>query len=98
MKINNLISSVVMIAGLVASGSVRAQGALAEEIWSASFCQEAVSLAKQHGESPGTLNQINCQGMSSNYQPSYWQCVIAALKADTRMKLDAARQRCMAGY
>ena len=98
MKINKLISGVVMIAGLVASGSVRAQGALAEEIWSASFCQEAVSLAKQHGESPETLNQVNCQGMSSNYQPSYWQCVIAALKANTSMKLDAARQQCMAGY
>ena len=98
MKINKLISGVVMIAGLVASGSVRAQGALAEEIWSASFCQEAVSLAKQHGESPEALNQINCQGMSSNYQPSYWQCVIAALKANTSMKLDAARQQCMAGY
>ena len=98
MQINKFIGGVVMIAGLVASGSVRAQGALAEEIWSTSFCQEAVSLAKQHGESPETLNQVDCQGMSSNYQPSYWQCVIAALKADTRMKLDAARQRCMAGY
>ena len=98
MRINNFIGGVVMIAGLVASGSVHAQGALAEEIWSASFCQEAVSLAKQHGESPEKLNQIDCQGMSSNYQPSYWQCVIAALKANTSMKLDAARQQCMAGY
>ena len=98
MKINRFISSVVMVVGLVASGSIRAQGALAEEIWSTSFCQEAVSLAKQHGESPETLNQINCQGMSSNYQPSYWQCVIAALKANISMRLDAARQQCMAGY
>ena len=98
MQINKLIGGVALVAGLVASSAVRAQGALAEEIWSVSFCQEAVSLAKQHGESPETLNQVDCQGMSSNYQPSYWQCVIAALKADTRMKLDAARQRCMAGY
>ncbi len=98
MKINRFFSSMVMVAGLAASGTVRAQGALAEEIWSTSFCQEAVSLAKQHGESPETLNQVNCQGMSSNYQPSYWQCVIAALKANASMKLDAARQRCMAGY
>lgn len=98
MKINQFFSGMVVVTGLMASGSVRAQGALAEEIWSTGFCQEAVSLAKQHGESPDQLNQINCQGMSSNYQPSYWQCVIAALKANTSMKLDAARQQCMAGY
>lgn len=98
MKINKFFSSMVVVAGLMASGSIRAQGALAEEIWSAGFCQEAVSLAKQHGESPDQLNQIDCQGMSSNYQPSYWQCVIAALKANSSMKLDAARQQCMAGY
>ncbi len=84
--------------GLAAAGSVRAQGALAEEIWSVSFCQEAVSLAKQHGESPETLNQVDCQGMGDNYQPSYWQCVIAAMKADVSMRLDTARQQCMAGY
>lgn len=98
MQINKFLRGMIVVAGLVVAGSVRAQGALAEEIWSTSFCQEAVSLAKQHGESPETLNQVDCQGMSSNYQPSYWQCVIAALKADTRMKLDAARQQCMAGY
>ena len=98
MKINKFFSSMVVVTGLVASGSIRAQGALAEEIWSTGFCQEAVSLAKQHGESPDQLNQIDCQGMSSNYQPSYWQCVIAALKANAALKLDAARNQCLANY
>ena len=70
MQIKKLIGGVALVVGLVASSAVHAQGALAEEIWSASFCQEAVSLAKQHGESPEKLNQIDCQGMSSNYQPS----------------------------
>ena len=73
-------------------------GALAEEIWSANFCQQAVSLAQQHGESPQALNQVDCQGMADNYQPSYWQCVLAALKADARLKLEVARQKCLVGY
>lgn len=91
-------SGIMAITGLVAAGSVHAQGALAEEIWSANFCQQAVSLAKQHGESPEALNRVDCQGMQSSYQPSYWQCVIAALKADEQLTLDAARQKCLAGY
>ncbi|HOW75083.1 MAG TPA: hypothetical protein P5102_18710 [Candidatus Competibacteraceae bacterium] len=98
MLIKRAFSGVVVVVGLAAVGSVHAQGALAEEIWSASFCQQAVSLAKQHGESPETLNQVDCQGMQSSYQPSYWQCVIAALKADVHLELDAARQKCLAGY
>lgn len=98
MRMNKIFSALAMTAGLVAASSARAQGALAEEVWSASFCQEAVSLAKQHGESPNALNQVDCQGMADNYQPSYWQCAIAAMKADASMKLDTARQQCMAGY
>ena len=98
MPIKIVFSGVVAVTGLMVAGSVHAQGALAEEIWSANFCQQAVSLAEQHGETPATLNQVNCQGMQSSYQPAYWQCVIAALKANDRLKLDAARQKCLAGY
>ncbi len=65
------------------------ESALAEEIWSENFCEQAVSLAKQRGESPQTLNMVSCR-LLNYYQPSYWQCVIAAMKADAGMKLDAA--------
>ena len=98
MRIKMRFSGVMAVAGLAVAGPAHAQGALAEEIWSANFCQQAVSLAQRHGESPQTLNQVDCQAMASNYQPSYWQCVIAALKADTRLRLDAARQKCLVGY
>jgi hypothetical protein len=97
MRANQVFGSVLLVTGLATTASVRAQGALAEEIWSENFCQEAVSLAKQHGESPATLNGVYCQALR-DYQPSYWQCVIAAMKADVGMKLDAARQKCLAGY
>lgn len=98
MRTNIVFSGVMAVIGLAAVSSVHAQGALAEEIWSSNFCQQAVSLAKQHGESPEVLNSVDCQGMQSSYQPSYWQCVIAALKADDGLKLAAARQKCLAGY
>lgn len=97
MQVQRVFGLVIGVAGLAAAGSVRAQGALAEEIWSENFCQEAVSLAKQHGESPATLDRVYCRALR-DYQPSYWQCVIAAMKADVGMKLDAARQKCLAGY
>lgn len=98
MQIRVIFSGVVAVMGLMGAGSLHAQGALSEEIWSANFCEQAVSLAKQHGESPQTLNSVDCQEMQDNYQPSYWQCVIAALKADVNLKLEAARQKCLAGY
>lgn len=98
MRINLAFSGIVAVAGLMVAGPVHPQGALAEEIWSANFCQQAVSLAQQHGESPQALNQVNCEGMADNYQPSYWQCVLAALKADARLKLEVARQKCLVGY
>lgn len=85
----------VILAGFTAAGSGRAQNALAEEIWSQNFCEQAVSLAHQHGESPQALNLVDCQ-LLNNYPPSYWQCVIAALKADSVLKLDAARSKCLA--
>jgi hypothetical protein len=98
MRFKIVVGLAAVAVGLAAAGSVRAQDAIAEEIWSESFCQQAVSLAKQRGESPQALNLVDCQQMRSNYQPSYWQCVIAAMKADASMKLDAARQQCLTGY
>jgi hypothetical protein len=98
MRIETIFPGVVMVAGLLAAGSARAQSALAEEIWSENFCQQAVSLAKQHGESPDALNRVDCMQLRSNYQPSYWQCVMAALTADARMKLEAARGKCLDEY
>ena len=83
--------------GLAAAGSARAQSALAEEIWSQNFCEQAVSMAIQHGESPEALNVVDCR-LLNYYQPSYWQCVIAALKANAALKLDAARNQCLANY
>ena len=87
----------VAVAELAAVSSVRAQGALAEEIWSENLCQEAVSLAKQRGEPPEALNRVYCPGLRG-YQPSYWQCVIAAMKADAGTTLAVARQRCLASH
>lgn len=98
MRIETVVPGVVMVAGLLAAGPARAQGALAEEIWSQSFCQQAVSLAQQHGESPAALAPVDCTQLSSNYQPSYWQCAIAAMKADVSMRLETARAKCMAEY
>ena len=86
--------TLIAVAGLVAGGAVQAQGALAEQLWSENFCQQAVSVAKQHGESPEILNGIDCQ-MLHDYPPSYWECVVKALKADTTLKLADARQSCM---
>lgn len=86
-------SVLLVVAGLAAVGSARAQGALAEEIWSENYCQEAVSLAKQRGEPPEAIDRVYCPGLR-NYQPSYWQCTIAAMKADAGTTLAVARQRC----
>jgi hypothetical protein len=71
---------------------------MAEEMWSENFCEQAVSLAKQRGESPEALNHGQLPGMLNYYQPSYWQCVIAAMQANSSMKLDAAREKCLAEY
>ena len=96
MRIQAIFGS-MMIVGLAAADPVRAQGALAEEIWSESFCQEAVSLARQRGEPPESLDRIYCRALK-DYQPSYWQCVIAAMKANVDTTLAIARQRCLASY
>ena len=87
----------VVVAGFMMAGSGRAQNALAEEIWSQNFCEQAVSLAQRHGESPQALNMVDCR-LLNYYQPSYWQCVIAALNADVALKLGAARSQCLAQY
>ena len=87
----------VAAVGLAAAGSARAQSALAEEIWSQNFCEQAVSMAAQRGESPQALNVVDCR-LLNYYQPSYWQCVIAALKDNAALKLDAARNQCLANY
>jgi hypothetical protein len=87
-----------MVAGLTAAGSGHAQhGALAEEIWSQNFCEQAVALAARRGENQQALNLVDCR-LLNYYQPSYWQCVIAAMKADAGLALDAARQKCLASY
>lgn len=95
MQIKSWLKLMVVAIGWTAASSSRAQEALAETIWSQNFCEQAVSLAHQHGESPQALNLVDCQ-MLNGYPPSYWQCVIAALKADSALKLDAARSKCLA--
>ena len=99
MKINALLQWSMAVAGmLLAAGSASAhEGSMAEEIWSENFCEQAVSLAKQRGESPEALNLVSCR-LLNYYQPSYWQCVIAAMQSNSSMKLDAARQKCLAEY
>ncbi len=93
----NILSS-LMVVGLMTAGSTRAgMGTLAEEIWSENFCEQAVLLAKQHGESPERLNLVSCR-LLNYYQPSYWQCVISAMKGDANLKLESARQKCLAEY
>ena len=96
MKIKIL--SGLLVAGLLAAQPARAgMGTLAEEIWSENFCEQAVLLAKQHGESPERLNLVSCR-LLNYYQPSYWQCVISAMKGDANLKLESARQKCLAEY
>ena len=97
MRVRAVFGWVAAVAGLAVAGSAHAQGALAEEIWSENFCEQAVSLARQRGELPEALDRIYCRALK-DYQPSYWQCVIAAMKADARTTLAVARQRCLAGY
>ncbi len=99
MKIKMLSKQVMVVAGilLAASSASANEGSLAEEIWSENFCEQAVSLAKQHGEAPEALNLVSCR-LLNYYQPSYWQCVIAAMKSNSSMKLDTARQKCLAEY
>ena len=99
MKINALLQWSMAVAGMLfAAGSASAnESSMAEEIWSENFCEQAVSLAKQRGESPEALNLVSCR-LLNYYQPSYWQCVIAAMKSNFSMKLDAARQKCLAEY
>ena len=97
MRVRAVFGWVAAVAGLAVAGSAHAQGALAEEIWSENFCEQAVSLARQRGEPPEALDRINCRALK-DYQPSYWQCVIAAMKSNSSMKLDTARQKCLAEY
>ncbi|HRD50532.1 MAG: hypothetical protein JNK95_02270 [Candidatus Competibacter sp.] len=99
MKIKMLSKQVMVVAGilLAASSASANEGSLAEEIWSENFCEQAVSLAKQRGEAPEALNLVSCR-LLNYYQPSYWQCVIAAMKSNSSMKLDTARQKCLAEY
>ena len=95
-KIKVLSSMIITV--LLTTQSARAgMEAAAEEIWSENFCEQAVSLAIQHGESPERLNVVSCR-LLNYYQPSYWQCVIAALRVDSSLKLEAARQKCLAEY
>ena len=74
-----------------ARAPVAAQDALAEEIRSQNFCEQALSLAHQQGESALALDVVHCR-LLKYYQPSCRQCVLAALK------LDAARSQCLAQY
>ena len=98
MRSKNRWAGSMIAMGLMAAGSAQAQnGTLAEEIWSQNFCEQAVSLAAQRGESQQALNLVDCP-LLNYYQPSYWQCVIAAMKADARLPLAAARQQCLANY
>lgn len=98
MRNKTVLGGLTLVVGLSAAGMGQAQnGTLAEEIWSQNFCEEAVSLAGQRGESQQALNLVDCR-LLNYYQPSYWQCVIAAMKADTNVTLAAARQRCLANY
>jgi hypothetical protein len=96
MKIKILFSLIVM-AALAAQAARAGMEARAEEIWSENFCEQAVSLAIRHGESPERLNVVSCR-LLNYYQPSYWQCVIDALRVDSSLKLEAARQKCLAEY
>jgi len=97
MRVRAVFGWVAAVAGLAVAGSAHAQGALAEEIWSENFCEQAVSLARQHGESPEQLNVVSCR-LLNYYQPSYWQCVIDAMRVNSSLKLEAARQKCLAEY
>lgn len=100
MKIKRVSKRLGMMTGVllvtVSSASAN-ESAFAEERWSENFCEQAVSLAVQHGESPELLNMVSCR-LLNYYQPSYWQCVITAIKADSTVTLDAARQKCLAVY
>lgn len=92
------ILSSLIVTALLAAQAVRAgMETRAEEIWSENFCEQAVSLAIQHGESPEQLNMVSCR-LLNYYQPSYWQCVIDAMRANSSLKLEAARQKCLAEY
>ncbi|MDS4030023.1 MAG: hypothetical protein RKO66_08115 [Candidatus Contendobacter sp.] len=92
------ILSSLIVAALLAAQAVRAgMETRAEEIWSENFCEQAVSLAIQHGESPEQLNVVSCR-LLNYYQPSYWQCVIDAMQVNSSLKLEAARQKCLAEY
>ncbi|MDG4552073.1 MAG: hypothetical protein P9F19_02610 [Candidatus Contendobacter sp.] len=93
----NILSSLIVAAALAAQSARAGMETRAEEIWSENFCEQAVSLAIQHGESPEQLNMVSCR-LLNYYQPSYWQCVIDALRANPGLKLEAARQKCLAEY
>ena len=99
MKINALLQWSMAVAGmlLAASSASSNESSMAEEIWSENFCEQAVSLAEQRGESLEALNLVSCR-LLNYYQPFYWQCVIAAMKSNSSIKLDAARQKCLAEY
>jgi len=92
-----VLSSLIVAASLAVQAARAGVETRAEEIWSENFCEQAVSLAIQHGESPKQLNMVSCR-LLNYYQPSYWQCVIDALRANSSLKLEAARQKCLAEY
>jgi len=87
------------LAGLLAVSASPASGfgTLSEQLWSQSFCEQAVSLAQQRQEPSEQVDLVDCR-LLDYYQPSYWQCVIAALRADAGLKLGTARERCLADY
>ena len=99
MKVKITLSGLMGLGGLLAVNASHASGfgALSEQIWSQSFCEQAVSLAQQRGEPPEQVNLVDCR-LLNYYQPSYWQCVIAGLQADTGLKLNTAREQCLADY
>ncbi|HRY17880.1 MAG TPA: hypothetical protein P5149_05680 [Candidatus Competibacteraceae bacterium] len=99
MNVKTVLSGLIGLTGLLIAKTSHASGlgTLAEELWSQSFCEQAVSLAQQRGELPEQVNLADCR-LLNYYQPSYWQCVIAALQADSGLKLNTAREQCLADY
>lgn len=97
MKITTFSILMAAVAGLAAGSACASESAMAEELWSENFCEQAVALARQHGEPPEALYMVSCR-LLNYYQPSYWQCVIAAMQSNSSIKLEAARQKCLAEY
>ncbi|HCB13603.1 MAG TPA: hypothetical protein DEP36_08585 [Gammaproteobacteria bacterium] len=99
MKVKTVLSGLIGLTGLLTANTSHTSGlgTLSEQLWSQSFCEQAVSLAQQRGEAPEQVKLADCR-LLNYYQPSYWQCVMAVLQADAGLKLNTARERCLAGY